>query len=83
MVLRELDIHPNIEMLDAYTKKYVNSVEEIVERWKDNVDGELTEDQRSAIRAYLAESGMIKEEDGGLYWVWRSKDALIHWKAEE
>lgn len=82
MILRELDIHPNIEMLDAYTEKYVNNVEEIVERWKDNVDGELTEDQRSAIREYLAESGMIKEEDRGLYWVWRSKDALIHWKVE-
>ncbi len=82
MVLRELDIHPNIEMLDAYAKRYVDSVEEVIDLWKDNIDGELNEDQRDAIRKYLAESDMIKEEDGRLYWEWRSKDALIYWRAE-
>jgi len=83
MVLRELDIHPNIEMFDAYAKRYVNSVEEVIDLWKDNIDGELSEEQREAIREYLTESRMIGEEDGRLYWEWRSKDALIYWRAEE
>ena len=83
MVLRELDIHPNIEMLDAYAKRYVNSVEEVIDLWKDNIDGELNEDQRDALREYLAESDMIKEEDGRLYWELRSRDAVIYWRAEE
>ncbi len=83
MVLRELDIHPNIEMLNAYAKRYVNSVEEVIDLWKDNIDGEMSEDQRDAIREYLAESDMIKKEDGRLYWEWRSRDAMIYWKAEK
>ncbi len=83
MVLRELNIHPNIEMLDAYAKRYVNSVEEVIDLWKDNLDGELSEDQRDAIRDYLAESDMVKEENGRLYWEWRAKDALIYWRAGE
>jgi nitrogenase molybdenum-iron protein beta chain len=82
MTLRELDIHPNIEMLDTYAKRYVTSTDEVIERWKDylDLDSELTEDQRAAIREYLADK--IKEEDGKLYMEWQSKDAVIHWKAE-
>ena len=83
MVLREIGIHPNIEMLDTYAKTYVEDIDELIERWKDylDLDGEPTEDQRDAIREYL--SGKIKEEDGKLYMEWESKDALIYWRAGE
>ena len=83
MVLRELGIHPNIEMLDTYAKRYVEDIDELINRWKDYLDlgGEPTEDQRAAIREYLA--GKIKEEDGKSYMEWESKDAVIYWRAEE
>ena len=83
MVLREIGIHPNIEMLDTYAKRYVENIDELINRWKDYLDlgGEPTEDQRAAIREYL--SGKIKEEEGKLYMEWESKDALIYWRAEE
>ena len=82
MVLREIGIHPNIEMLTAYAKKYVENIDELIERWKDYLDlgGEPTEDQRAAIREYI--SNKIKEEDGKLYMEEESKDALIYWRAE-
>jgi len=82
LVLREIGIHPNIEMLDTYAKRYVENIDELIERWKDylDLDGEPTEDQRDAIHEYLA--GKIKEEEGKLYMEWESKDALIHWRAE-
>jgi ubiquinone/menaquinone biosynthesis C-methylase UbiE len=80
MVLRELDIHPDIEMLDTHAKRYVENIDELIERWMDYLDlnGEPTEDQRAAIREYL--SGKIKEDDGKLYMEWQSRDALIYWK---
>lgn len=83
MVLREIGIHPNIEMLGTSAKRDVTSTDEVIERWKDYLDlgGEPTEDQRAAIREYL--SGKIKEEDGKLYMEWQSKDALIYWRADE
>ena len=86
MVLREIGLHPNIEILDTYAKRYIENIDELIDRWKDYLalDGELTEDQRAAIREYL--SGKIKEEDGNgdrrLYWEWRSKDAVICWRKE-
>lgn len=82
MVLREIGIHPNIEMLDTYSKREVKNVDEVMERWKDyfDFDGEPSEDQRDAIRAFI--TGKIKEEDGKLYLDWRSRDALIYWRAE-
>ena len=83
MLLREINIHPNIEMLGTSAKKYVTSTDEAIERWKDylDLDGELTKDQRDAIREYL--SGKIKGEDGKLYLDWQSKDALIHWSVKK
>ena len=84
MILREIGIHPNIDILDTYAKRYVEDIDEVIERWKDYLalDGELTTDQRDAIREYLA--GKMKEEDGNgdrrLYWEWRSKDAVIYWR---
>ena len=82
MVLREIGIHPNIEMLTAHAKRYAENMDELIERWKDYLDlgGEPTEDQRDAIREYL--SGKTKEEDGKLCMEWDSKDALIYWRAE-
>jgi ubiquinone/menaquinone biosynthesis C-methylase UbiE len=80
MTLRELGIHPNIEMLDAYAKRYVRNMDDAIELWKEDLDGEPTEDQRDAIREYLSDK--IKKEGDSLYWEWRSKDALIYWKAE-
>ena len=84
MVLREIGLHPNIEILDTYAKRYVEDIDEVIERWKDYLalDGELTTDQRDAIREYL--SGKMKEEEGNgdrrLYWEWRSKDAVVYWR---
>ena len=80
MTLRELGIHPNIEMLDAYAKRYVRNMDDAIELWKEDLDGEPTEDQRDAIREYLSDK--IKKEEDSLYWEWRSKDALIYWRAE-
>ena len=86
MVLREIGLHPNIEILDTYAKRYIENIDELIDRWKDYLDlgGEPTEDQRAAIREYL--SGKVKEEDGKgdrrLYWEWRSKDAVIYWRTE-
>lgn len=80
MALRELDIDPNIEMLEAYAKRYVQNMDEAIDLWKEDIDGEPTEDQRDAIRDYLSDK--IKKEGESLYWEWRSKDALIYWRAE-
>lgn len=84
MVLREIGLHPNIEILDTYAKIYIKSIDECIDRWKDDLDldSEPTEHQRDAIREYLSDK--IKEEDGNddrrLYWEWRSKDAVFHWR---
>jgi hypothetical protein len=69
-------------MLTAHAKRYAENMDELIERWKDYLDlgGEPTEDQRAAIREYLA--GKTKEEDGKLYMEEESKDALIYWRAE-
>jgi len=80
MTLRELDINPNIEMLEAYAKRYVQNMDEAIDLWKEDLDGEPTEDQRDAIREYLSDK--IRKEGERLYWEWRSKDALISWRAE-
>ena len=81
MVLREIGIHPNIEMLDTYSKREVGSADEAVDRWKDHlgIEGEPSVEQRDAIREFI--TGKIKEEDGRLYLESRSEDALIYWKA--
>lgn len=80
MVLREIGMHPDIEMLDTYAKKCVTDMDELVDQWKDSLvqEGDLSDDQRDAIREYLA--GKIKEDGEGLSWEWRSLDACIHWK---
>jgi ubiquinone/menaquinone biosynthesis C-methylase UbiE len=70
----------NIEMLEAYAKRYVQNMDEAIDLWKEDIDGEPTEDQRDAIRDYLSDK--IKKEGESLYWEWRSKDALIYWRAE-
>lgn len=80
MVLREIGMHPDIEMLDTHAKKCVTDMDELVDQWKDNLvqEGDLSDDQRDAIREYLA--GTLKEDGTGLFWEWQSKDACIHWK---
>ena len=80
MVLREIGMHPDIEMLDTYAKKCVTDMDELVDQWKDSLvqEGDLSDDERDAIREYLA--GTIKEDGEGLSWEWRSLDAFIHWK---
>lgn len=82
MVLREIGLHPNIEMLNACAKKHITSMDDLYDRWKEylEIDSEMTDDQKDAIREYVA--GRITEENGEQYLEWKSQDALIHWATE-
>ena len=79
MVLREIGLHPNIEMLNAHAKKHITSMDDLYDRWKEylEIDSEMTDDQKDAIQEYVADR--ITEENGERYLEWKSQDALIHW----
>lgn len=81
MILREIGIHPNIEMIEARVKKPIKDVQEVLERWKKYLNTEeLAKEQEDAIREYL--SAKVKEEDGQLFHCYNYKNALISWKVE-
>jgi SAM-dependent methyltransferase len=79
MVLREIGLHPDIEMLNAHAKKHITSMDDLYDRWKEylEIDSEMTDDQKDAIQEYVADR--IIEENGERYLEWKSQDALIHW----
>ena len=79
MVLREIGLHPDIEMLNAHAKKHITSMDDLYDRWKEylEIDSEMTDDQKDAIQEYVADR--ITEENGERYLEWKSQDALIHW----
>ncbi len=80
MVAREIGIHPDLEMLDTYATRHATDMDELVDQWKESLieGGDLSDDQRDAIREYL--TGKVVEDDSGLLWEWRSLDSFIHWK---
>ena len=79
MVLREIGLHPNIEMLNACARRHITSMDDLYDRWKEylEIDSEMTDDQKDAIHEYV--SGSITEENGERHFEWESQDALIHW----
>jgi SAM-dependent methyltransferase len=79
MVLREIGLHPDIEMLNAHAKRHITSMDDLYDRWKEylEIDSEMTDDQKDAIQEYVADR--IIEDNGERYLEWKSQDALIHW----
>lgn len=79
MVIREIGLHPNIEMLNACAKRHITSMDDLYDRWKEylEIDSEMTDDQKDAIQEYVADR--IIEENGERYLEWKSQDAMIHW----
>ena len=81
MILREIGIHPNIEMIDAKVKRPIKDIQELIDKWKGYLGSkELSRSQEEALWDYLSKK--IRIENGQSYYCYNYKNALIYWRVE-